>query len=244
MPDTIRFSIRAFGACFTALALAACTTELPVSPLAPGLDAAKSRNDGSYSLLVTVSGRGAVSTEDVQGACDNDCSATYPSGTTVTLTAAPANGSVLLGWSGACSGAESTCTLTLRENTMVGAAFGPEGTSSHVSVPSAYRLWRTRDWSVDIDVAAHRGDPATIPGAVVTVELSGGLKGTRTCITSDTGACRIASGAISNRASEITFTITDVSVAGLVYAASLNHGLNPGNLAKAVSGNTALTFTK
>lgn len=252
MSNPIRFWFRAMGVCLTTLALAACTTESPTAPEALGLEAAKSRNapgTGSYSLTVTVLGTGSVSTNDVQMNCSANCSTTYPSGSTVTLTAAPAAGSVLLGWSGACSGTANTCTVTITSNTTVAATFGPAPSPAHASIPSAYRSWRIRDWSVDIDVAAHAADPVVLPGAVVTVQLSGGLTGTRTCTTGVDGACRIASGWISNKATSITFTITNVSLSGFAYDPMLNHNLNPAGLGVTstnvvVTSNNAVTFLK
>src|SRR5207249_2073616 len=52
------------------------------------------------------------------------CSASYASGTALTLTAAPATGSTFTGWSGGgCSGT-GTCTVTLNAATTVTATFG------------------------------------------------------------------------------------------------------------------------
>ena len=47
-------------------------------------------------------------------ACGNKCVAAYVAGTAVTLTAKADSGSTFAGWSGACSGAQSTCTVTVR----------------------------------------------------------------------------------------------------------------------------------
>src|SRR5207245_1292549 len=55
--------------------------------------------------------------------CGTSCSASYPSGTAVTLTATPATGSTFAGWSGGgCSGTGS-CTVTLSAATTVTATF-------------------------------------------------------------------------------------------------------------------------
>jgi secreted trypsin-like serine protease len=45
--------------------------------------------------------------------CGERCSAGFVEGTSVTLTATPAGGSSFAGWSGACSGSASTCTVTM-----------------------------------------------------------------------------------------------------------------------------------
>ena len=64
--------------------------------------------------IVTVArsgaGHGTVTSEPVGIDCGATCSATFPLGTHVTLTGTPDLGSVLVTWSGACSGA--TCTFT------------------------------------------------------------------------------------------------------------------------------------
>ena len=54
--------------------------------------------------------------------CGTDCSESVTSGTTVTLTATPASGSVFMGWSGACGGT-GACRVSVSANTVVGAAF-------------------------------------------------------------------------------------------------------------------------
>lgn len=47
--------------------------------------------------------------------CGARCSNTFSKGTSVTLTAAAATGSTFTGWSGACSGSGSTCTLAANQ---------------------------------------------------------------------------------------------------------------------------------
>ncbi|HEX2229971.1 MAG TPA: putative Ig domain-containing protein, partial [Candidatus Binatia bacterium] len=55
--------------------------------------------------------------------CGSDCSQSYASGTSVTLTASPASGSTFAGWSGGgCSGTGS-CILTIHADTSVTATF-------------------------------------------------------------------------------------------------------------------------
>jgi phospholipase C len=74
------------------------------------------------TVTTTGSGTGTVTSNPTGISCPGTCSANYPSGTQVTLTAAADSGSTFAGWSGACSGT-STCTLTLTANTSVGAEF-------------------------------------------------------------------------------------------------------------------------
>jgi len=55
--------------------------------------------------------------------CGNSCSAKFQKGTTVTLTATPANGATFTGWSGACSGNSSTCNVIINQDTKAQANF-------------------------------------------------------------------------------------------------------------------------
>jgi hypothetical protein len=78
----------------------------------------------SYSLTVTKAGTGGgtVTSSPAGIICGVDCSESYASGTSVTLTATSAAGSTFGGWSGACAGA-GTCTLIMTEARSVTAAF-------------------------------------------------------------------------------------------------------------------------
>jgi endoglucanase len=69
----------------------------------------------TYPLSVTHAGNGTgtVTSNPTGIDCGSDCSETYASGTPVTLTAAPATGSTFGGWSGACSGTATTCSVTM-----------------------------------------------------------------------------------------------------------------------------------
>ncbi|MBX3273381.1 MAG: hypothetical protein KF729_24170 [Sandaracinaceae bacterium] len=75
------------------------------------------------TLSVTRVGAGTVSSSPAGIACGADCSEDYPHGTPVTLTATAATGWAFAGWSGACSGAASTCTVTMSAARAVTATF-------------------------------------------------------------------------------------------------------------------------
>ena len=79
-----------------------------------------------YTLTVTGTGQGTVTSGDGQIDCVNGsgvCSAIYTSGTTVTLNAAGASGWVFSGWSGPCGGSSPSCTLVMNGNSSAGATF-------------------------------------------------------------------------------------------------------------------------
>ncbi|NEX16039.1 MAG: hypothetical protein C1943_05240 [Halochromatium sp.] len=77
-------------------------------------------------LNVGLEGNGAGSVTSAPDGidCGAQCNAVFAAGTEVTLTATiAADDMVFTGWSGACSGTEPTCTLTLTEATVVIATF-------------------------------------------------------------------------------------------------------------------------
>src|SRR5207247_1406503 len=78
-----------------------------------------------YALTVTKtgSGSGTLTSSPAGIDCGATCSASFAGGTQVTLTAAPASGSVFSGWSGAgCSGTGS-CLVTMNAAQAVNASF-------------------------------------------------------------------------------------------------------------------------
>ena len=75
------------------------------------------------SVVVTTSGPGGVSSADKLISCGSKCAATYPLDTIVTLVASPASGSVFGGWGGACTGNQSTCSVSVTDAMNVTATF-------------------------------------------------------------------------------------------------------------------------
>jgi hypothetical protein len=87
------------------------------------------------TLTVTVEGpgKGRVTSDPAGIACPGTCSASFPAGAAVRLTAAPAPRShpfggssveyYLGGWDGACAGDQPSCTVNLLGDAAVGATF-------------------------------------------------------------------------------------------------------------------------
>jgi hypothetical protein len=88
-------------------------------------DAWKISEDLTPRLTVTVEGdaKGTVTSSPAGIDCGTDCTETYEFGTGVTLTAHPSSGSTFAGWSGACTGSSSTCTLEMNRPRVVTATF-------------------------------------------------------------------------------------------------------------------------
>lgn len=89
----------------------------------------------NYTLSVTKSGSGSgtVTSSPTGINCGSTCSASYSSGTSVTLTAAAASGSTFGGWSGACTGT-GACTVSMTAARSVTATFNGPGASYTLSV--------------------------------------------------------------------------------------------------------------
>ena len=111
----------------------------------------------SFSLTVTKSGTGSgtVSSNPSGIDCGSACSASYPYGTFVTLTATPAGGSAFSNWGGACSG--ETCGVTINAPRSVTATFNladttPPVITKTVTGTSGANGWYTSDviiaWTV------------------------------------------------------------------------------------------------
>jgi hypothetical protein len=118
---------------------AACSNE-PTPPTHPsptqdvpagGTDASGSGSSGTFTLQVTKNGTGSgtVTSSPSGISCGTTCSRSFSGGTTVTLTAVPASGSVFAGWSGGgCSGTGS-CTVQINNNVAVTATFNTSDAS-------------------------------------------------------------------------------------------------------------------
>ena len=94
------------------------------------MDAAKSvsanftANPGPFTLTVAKSGTGTGTVTSTPSgiSCGPTCSASFASGTVVSLTATPDSGSTFAGWSGACSGT-GACSVTMDAAKSVSANF-------------------------------------------------------------------------------------------------------------------------
>ena len=92
-----------------------------------------------YTLDVSVSGNGAVTSSPTGISCPSACTMNYSSGTTVMLTATPTGGATFNSWGGACTG-NGSCLVTMNSIESVTAMFsspGGGGPSSQTFVSAA-----------------------------------------------------------------------------------------------------------
>ena len=97
----------------------------------------------TYTLSVTASGTGTVTSSPSGVNCGSTCSASYSSGTSVTLTATPAAGSTFTGWSGACTGTGS-CVVSMTAARSVTATFASASTAAQ-----SVGIYRAGGWYFD-----------------------------------------------------------------------------------------------
>ncbi len=105
------------GACSGA---AACSVTMSVARNVTATFAAAP--PATFALTVVVTGNGSVNSQPAGITCGATCSANFAASTAVSLTATPAQGQVLQGWGGACSGA-AACSVTMSEARNVTATF-------------------------------------------------------------------------------------------------------------------------
>ena len=92
-------------------------------------------------------GTGTVASSPAGITCGSDCSEVYAFDTPVALTAAPDSGSTFSGWSGACSGSDPTCALTMGNGTTVTATVPVGNSPSGVVVhPAGMRAYAANYW--------------------------------------------------------------------------------------------------
>jgi hypothetical protein len=136
-------------------------------------------------------GSGTVTSSPAGINCGSSCSASYVSGTPVTLTATPATGSTFTGWSGGGCTGTGTCVVTMSADTTVTAGFvvqplaltvnrSGNGTGTVTSAPTGINCGATcsasYSFGTQVTLTATPAAGSTFTG------WSGGCTGTGTCV--------------------------------------------------------------
>ncbi len=133
-------------------------------------------------------GSGTVTSAPAGLACPGTCTAEYPIGTLVTLTATPALGSAFVGWGGACVGS-GPCTLRMSKARSVVATFRPAGGDLVVTAVNTATLYVTPGGKLRVtDTTQNQGSAASGPSvtgyylalgtthAAADIPLNGGVR--------------------------------------------------------------------
>jgi hypothetical protein len=126
-----------------------------------------------YPLHVDADGTGggAVTSSPAGIDCGDRCDATFPAGSTVTLSADPDSASVFDGWAGACSGSLPTCDVEVGAETAVTATFASTLTVEEIDPGTSYG-WGRADEKRAIG-GSYRWERRA--GASVAFDVSGGI---------------------------------------------------------------------
>ena len=109
--------------------------------LQPACASQSAPTEACHLLTVTVAGTGKGAVTATGIACPGTCSGSYGAGTTLTLTATPAAGSLFTGWSGACTGT-GACTVTMSADRTVTATFAKVPAPAITAVSQSHSRWR------------------------------------------------------------------------------------------------------
>src|SRR5439155_14993623 len=140
----------------------------------------------SFNLSVVSAGNGSgtVTSNPAGISCGTTCSASFLSGTVVTLTAAAAAGSTFAGWSGACVGT-GTCSVTMTAAKSVTATFnltsGPVVALSHASLNFGTVAIGATSGTKTVTLTNVGTTTLTISGIAITGANAGDFAQTHTC---------------------------------------------------------------
>ena len=157
-----------------------------------------------YALTVSKAGTGSGTVMGASINCGATCSASFDSGTTVTLTAAAASGSTFGGWGGACTGTSGTCTVSMTAARTVAATFDTTPTSATLTVTKAGTGSGTVTGStIDCGTACSASYTGGVSVTLTATAASGSTFAGWSGACSGTGTCAVAMTA--NRAVTATF---------------------------------------
>ncbi len=206
-------------------------------------------------LTVTVNGNGNVRGENGAINCGdnaNVCSASFALGDTVSLTATAATGAAFTGWSGACGGTATTCTILMNSSRSVTATFSagpPVPLTVSVSGPG-----RVTGGGISCGNGATACTASQTPNASVTLTATpasgatftgwgGACGGTvSTCTLSMTSARTVTATFTTGTPTTVPLTVT-VSGPGLVTGGGISCGNGATACTVSQTPNASVTLT-
>jgi RHS repeat-associated protein/uncharacterized repeat protein (TIGR02543 family) len=204
------------------------------------------------TLTTTKTGNGAGTIASLQTGidCGATCRAVYDWGTSVTLASTPATGSTFTGWSGACTGTDTTCTVTMDQLQAVNADFTlmklpltvtktGSGTGTVTSVPAGI------DCGVSCNISYDWGTQVTLTATPSADSLFNGWTGG---CTGTASTCTVTLDQAQNVTADFTPAYKTLSIAtlgsGTGTIASSPAGIDCGTLCRAdFAPNTIVTLT-
>jgi uncharacterized repeat protein (TIGR02543 family) len=200
----------------------------------------------SYTLTVSVSGSGTVTSTDGVVNCSSVCSYLYPANAPVTLNANPATGWNFAGWSGACSGTGS-CDITMTQNMSVTATFTQQTYQLTVSTHGSGGTVTSTDGGINCPGTCANSYPANTPVTLNAMSAPGWSFAGWSGACSGTGSCQVTM--TQNQSVTATFTqnpnffTLSVSVSGNGTVTSTDGDIIcPGTCSHTYPGNTQVTL--
>jgi uncharacterized repeat protein (TIGR02543 family) len=213
----------------------------------------------SNVLSVAISGNGSVTGGSGAINCGGGatiCAANFASGATVSLVASPASGATFLGWTGACGGTATTCTVAMNQSKNVTATFsgGTGGTGFTLTVSVAGNGTVTGTGINCGAGATTCTSPNHAAGSTMTLTAtpaagatftgwSGACSGTATNCTVTFDASKTVTASFSGGAAGTFPLNVSVSGPGRVTGASINCGNGASTCSATFSSGTTVTLT-
>ena len=190
-----------------------------------------------YTLNVSVSGNGTVTSSPGAISCPSVCTMNYSSGTSVMLTATPASGATFNSWNGACTG-NGTCLVAMNSLENVTAIFSASAPS-----PSA-RTWVSAALGSDSNPCTRVSPCLTFAAALVQTTAGGEID---VLDPGDFGPVAITrSVSIYGDAAGVAGTIPSSGTSGIVVSAGSSDVINLHGLVfdgVNASGTSGIVFT-
>ncbi|NOT58604.1 MAG: fibronectin type III domain-containing protein, partial [Acidobacteria bacterium] len=132
------------------------------------------------------------------------------------------------------SGGDSASSNTASATTPAGAA-----PSVHIGDIDYTKTVKGSSWNTTVTVLVHNVSHVKVTGATVAATWSNGT--TTTCTTGTKGTCAMSLTGLSSTTASVSFSVTNVTLSGSVYAPGSNHDPDTGT---AASNGTSVTITK